>query len=253
MLAKYNTEIFAETCSKLHNNYYDYSKTVYKNVKEKVTITCPVHGDFEQTPDGHLSGRGCPACGKKKISEAMTKRQSKLKVSLEEFKERAFAVHGNKYDYSNVSFNLTKDKIQIGCSVHGEFTQEVTKHLLGCGCPSCAHSKVKNGWTTEVWAEMAAKSKNFAGFRLYVVKCTSDTEEFYKIGKTYRDPLMRFRSIPYKIEVIHQVISTAEYISELEKQLQSINKHNKYTPSTSFFGKEECFSEIVFKENNNGS
>jgi hypothetical protein len=42
---------------------YDYSKVEYTNARTKVVITCKTHGDFTQTPDGHLRGRiGCPAC-----------------------------------------------------------------------------------------------------------------------------------------------------------------------------------------------
>jgi len=52
----------------IHSNKYDYSKVVYKGSKEKVTIICKEHGDFPQTPGGHLDGNGCPECGKEKIA-----------------------------------------------------------------------------------------------------------------------------------------------------------------------------------------
>lgn len=53
---------FIEDSKKVHGNKYDYSKVEYVNCKEKVKITCPLHGDFMITPDGHLQGRGCPTC-----------------------------------------------------------------------------------------------------------------------------------------------------------------------------------------------
>jgi hypothetical protein len=34
----------------------------YKGNKTKVKIICKKHGIFEQTPNGHCDGRGCPAC-----------------------------------------------------------------------------------------------------------------------------------------------------------------------------------------------
>ena len=35
----------------------------------KVTITCPTHGGFPQTPDNHIRGRqGCPYCKGKTAS-----------------------------------------------------------------------------------------------------------------------------------------------------------------------------------------
>ena len=35
-----------------------------KTKKEKVIIICPIHGEFLQSPDGHLRGQGCPECKK---------------------------------------------------------------------------------------------------------------------------------------------------------------------------------------------
>jgi hypothetical protein len=45
-----------------HNNKYNYDKVIYTGAKEKITITCPKHGDFIQTPNDHLTGYGCPKC-----------------------------------------------------------------------------------------------------------------------------------------------------------------------------------------------
>ena len=47
---------------KIHNNKYDYSKVKYIKAKAKVCIICPEHGEFQQTPSGHLSGYGCTKC-----------------------------------------------------------------------------------------------------------------------------------------------------------------------------------------------
>ena len=55
-------EHFINKANQVHNNYYNYSKVNYINSFTKVLITCPIHGDFEQTPSSHLSGRGCPKC-----------------------------------------------------------------------------------------------------------------------------------------------------------------------------------------------
>lgn len=57
------TEDFIKKAIEVHGNKYDYSKTKYINAKEKVTITCPMHGDFEQRPNDHLNGHGCSICG----------------------------------------------------------------------------------------------------------------------------------------------------------------------------------------------
>ena len=52
--------------NEIHDNKYDYSLMRYNNIKDKVIIICPKHGDFEQTIDNHLSGKGCMRCKKSK-------------------------------------------------------------------------------------------------------------------------------------------------------------------------------------------
>ncbi len=69
-----NTENFIKKCQVVHNNRYDYSKTIYTHLDTLVTITCKSHGDFQTTPRNHLHGlrkardkkgvsHGCKECG----------------------------------------------------------------------------------------------------------------------------------------------------------------------------------------------
>lgn len=56
-------EEFVNKARAVHGNAYEYSKVAYVNATTKVTITCNIHGDFEQTPDKHTAaGCGCPQC-----------------------------------------------------------------------------------------------------------------------------------------------------------------------------------------------
>lgn len=59
-----NQKEFVKTAKQLHNNKYDYSLVDYQKSSIKVKIICPKHGVFEQTPNKHLSGQGCPVCGR---------------------------------------------------------------------------------------------------------------------------------------------------------------------------------------------
>lgn len=52
---------FIEQAIKKHNNKYIYNDE-YKGAHTLLRITCPIHGDFSQTPNSHLRGRGCPSC-----------------------------------------------------------------------------------------------------------------------------------------------------------------------------------------------
>lgn len=58
-----NTNEFIEKAELVHNNKYDYSLVEYKHSMKKVCIICPIHGEFWQTPNMHLTGRGCFKCG----------------------------------------------------------------------------------------------------------------------------------------------------------------------------------------------
>ena len=63
---KSNNEDFVEKSNMIHDFKYDYSLVDYKNCMEKVKIICKKHGIFEQTPNKHLGGQGCPKCNQSK-------------------------------------------------------------------------------------------------------------------------------------------------------------------------------------------
>lgn len=60
---KGNLKSFIAKSRQVHGLKFSYENTVYTNAKSKVTITCPIHGDFQQLVNNHLAGRGCPHCG----------------------------------------------------------------------------------------------------------------------------------------------------------------------------------------------
>lgn len=53
---------FVEKATAVHGGLYTYENTNYLRNKQKVAITCKIHGDFQQRPDQHLSGAGCKQC-----------------------------------------------------------------------------------------------------------------------------------------------------------------------------------------------
>ena len=46
----------------VHRDTYDYSSVRYVNSTTPVQIFCDIHGIFEQQPQDHIQGRGCPKC-----------------------------------------------------------------------------------------------------------------------------------------------------------------------------------------------
>ena len=136
MCSKNKTIIdFIEKARDVHGSKYDYSKSNYTGRHNKLIITCPIHGEFEQEAGAHLSGCGCPKC-------ANEHRNDYKKLSTEDFIKRAKEVHGNKYDYSKVNYKSLESKVTIICPIHGEFEQRADSHLFQkSGCPKCNQSK----------------------------------------------------------------------------------------------------------------
>ena len=122
---KKTKEKFIENARKIYGDKYDYSKVEYDGNKKKVCIICPIHGEFWQRPNDHLSGYGCRICA------------NNFKKTTEQFIKDAKIVHGDKYDYSKVDYIGAHVKVCIICPIHGEFWQAPNNHLSGTNCPYC--------------------------------------------------------------------------------------------------------------------
>lgn len=117
---------FIEACIIVHGNYYNYSKVIYKNQKTKIKIICPIHGEFEQLPDDHLNGCGCPKCA------------GNLKFTQEEFFEKANRIHGNNYNFSQFEYKGYYEKGKVICNKCGKtFYISAGNFLNGKGCSEC--------------------------------------------------------------------------------------------------------------------
>ncbi len=62
-MRKLTTDEWIKRAKQTHGNRYDYSETVYVNIRTLINIRCRVHGVFEQRPFDHVNGHGCPLCG----------------------------------------------------------------------------------------------------------------------------------------------------------------------------------------------
>ena len=122
-LAQFNTT---------HNGFYDYSLVSETGLRwdSKITVRCPIHGEFTTVVNNHQRGAGCPSCAGVKP------------LTREQRIEQAHEVHGEKYDYSmwpNAINGLAR--VTTICSVHGGWSHSVANHInRGAGCPSCANN-----------------------------------------------------------------------------------------------------------------
>ena len=131
----YTFDEFVSECNIIHNNKYDYSKAKdqFKTLStSKITIICPVHGEFQQNAKIHKNGHGC-----KKCSDVYS---YTTEEAIEQFKK----VHQDTYDYSKFIYKNANTKGIIICTEHGEFLQKPSAHKNGQGCPKCGQEITNN-------------------------------------------------------------------------------------------------------------
>ena len=126
---KKTTKDFIAEAKRIHGDKYDYSKVDYNGNKRKVTIICPIHGEFNISSQSHLKGHGCPVCS------------GTQRINRDIFVERSIKNHTIEYDYSKVSFKNPHEKVVIICPFHGEFKQGASYHMHGGNCPKCVGGK----------------------------------------------------------------------------------------------------------------
>lgn len=236
-------QVFIEKSNIVHNNKYDYSKCNIRNNKKQVCIICPKHGEFWQKKSIHLKGHGCKYCSHDNLS------LQKI-VPTEEYIKKAKKKHGNKYDYSKTIVQQRTTKIKVICRKHGEFLTCKSAHLKGVGCKKCANEYNTGTYKFTEWFRQAEKSKNFDGFKVYLIKCWNNEEEFYKVGRTYTSLKKRFSTkklLPYEYEIIALYVKNklskkeAKIIYNMENTIKRKWKNKKYMPLLNFGGKQECY------------
>ena len=117
------TESFIAEAKEIYGDSYDYSKVDYKNRDHRVTIVCPIHGDFQVYAREHLDGKGCPKC------EKGEKFIAKLKEKF-----------GDKFGLDEFVYESSTSPITLICPIHGAFSRLPNQILTyKCGCPECGN------------------------------------------------------------------------------------------------------------------
>lgn len=82
------------------------------------------------------------------------------RTTNEEFITKARNIHGNIYDYSEVTFINIKVDVNIICDKHGVYQQRPQHHLAGHGCNKCARESVTDSsrLTKETFINKATKT-----------------------------------------------------------------------------------------------
>lgn len=110
----------------IHENKYNYNFYIENRVNRKSVIVCPLHGEFNQSMEKHITRKyGCPKCAK---NYPLTQN-----IVISRFIQR----YGDLYCYDKFIFINTYNKSIVICKIHGEFTINAANHMNGHGCPKC--------------------------------------------------------------------------------------------------------------------
>lgn len=118
----------------IHGDFFDYSKSIFSNSKDKIVVSCPTHGDFTVLVSNHLKGKGCRKCANQRLSETRS-------MTLEYASNRLKAVYGSDVTFPKIldEFKTRHSHITGICKEHGEFKKTVTSLIYNeSGCPKCS-------------------------------------------------------------------------------------------------------------------
>lgn len=219
---------FLERAISKHGTKYSYTECNYINTVTKITINCPNHGNFQQSPEKHMAGQGCPTCGRNTAAKAKEK-------STADFVKKARKIHGDNYDYADTIYVSAKAKLNIRCPQHGVFSQLASGHLSGYGCKHCAtHGKGRVDMTKPC--------------KVYYLHITGTN--LYKIGITTKSVEDRYRTKFDRDQftvVFTKFFDTGREAYEYEQALLKTYSHKRYLgPKQLHTGNTELFSEDVF-------
>lgn len=166
-------------------------------------------------------------------------------------------LYGEAFDLSKLIYTRSRDNILIGCKKHGFVSVKYNNLMNSRGCPKCGVeywkqcSKSNGGWEHSKWENKSKYSENFDSFKVYIIRCWNEEEEFYKIGKTFTTIEERMKGyslntvMPYNWEVFKIMpLDNAKDVCKLELECHKHFKKYKYIPKIYFSGYQECFSKI---------
>lgn len=114
-------EHFLKRAKEQHGDKFDYSKYEYVDAKTRSTIICPVHGEFEQTPDKHIRTKfACNGCSRE-LKHHPKHKDCGVKLKYDVFVDRFISKHGDKFELIMDNYSgLFGSDISIICKEHGE-------------------------------------------------------------------------------------------------------------------------------------
>ena len=116
----------------IHGYKFEYYPETYHGSAYKMKIHCNICGcDFEQTPNKHLLGRGCPECGGTKVWDK------------DKFVKETEKIFPKQFSFDETNYVNQRTPLIVTCKKHGNIEVIPKTFLKGCGCPYCKEEKNK--------------------------------------------------------------------------------------------------------------
>ena len=230
------SEQFLKKSYEIHGNKYITEGIQYNGYKSRITLKCPIHGEFSQLVVNHLQGCGCPKCGNN---------FSKGEQSVNDFIVHELGINTNTKNKSIISpyeldIYIPEKKVAIeynGLRWHSEiFNKDNSYHLLKT--EMCENEKIQlihifeDEW---LYKQNIVKSrlKSIFGIipnKTYARKCIikevsfSDSKAFLETNHIQGECMSRYR---YGLYYKGELVSLMTFGSK-RKNLGSKNEKDSY-------------------------
>lgn len=191
-------DVLIEKSRVAHDNFYKYHKTKIPEGSfrsAKVTITCPVHGDFKTRLADHARGHACPRCA------AINRGSLKSEKAAALFKSKSKARYPQAgLDYSYVIYVNSETDVILICPKHGAFNTTPNIHLHRyIGCPGCSRRFIG--------VDVIAERRRKKGKEEYIERATEkhDGRYLYPYIEDYQNSKSKIRIVCPQHGVFKQV------------------------------------------------
>jgi hypothetical protein len=134
-----NIEILKNKSFKIFGDKFNFDKVLsFKNYNDIITITCNIHGDFDNKISNFIySKHGCSLCAKEYNSQQRS-------FTNEEFINKIKNIYGDNFLYDKVIYNNINKDVIIGCKKHGYYNIKASQLLDKTSCKDCKNDEYKN-------------------------------------------------------------------------------------------------------------
>jgi len=220
-------EQFITKAKAIHGDKYDYSKVNYTTTQNKITIICPDHGDFVMQANEHINSHksGCVFC-------------SRSTLHPDDFIQDCIAIHGDRYDLSQIEYTGYHDYITPICPEHGMW-KTTANTFLKSNCPTCA----TYGFKTNKPGYCYLLEYQFSDGIIRYKQGITNNEVKYRVVSLSREVNKVFPET--KVTLISQMyFDVGQDALDLENHFKSISEI-RWTPEQNFQGSTEMYAEGI--------